>query len=60
MAGELFAISTNWFRELGEVNRMSSDIMSNKPVSVFSLTVALLWLENCLLSAQTGSGSWGR
>ena len=60
MAGELFAISTNWFRELGEVNRMSSDIMSNKPVSVFSLTVALLWLEDCLPSAQTGSGSWGR
>ena len=34
MAGELFAISTRWFWELGEVNRMSSDIMSNKPVSV--------------------------
>ena len=34
MAGGLFAISTNWFRELGEMNRMSSDIMSNKPVSV--------------------------
>ena len=34
MAGGLFAISIKWFRELGEVNRMSSDIMSNKPVSV--------------------------